>query len=159
MSFFYNLTTSMSILKNNDEFFMKIALKEAMVAYDEEEIPVGAVIVHNNKVISKGHNQCQKLNDSTAHAEMIAITSAQNKIGSKYLNECEMYVTLEPCMMCSGAIHLSKIRKVVYGLDDKEKGYLRKSKEELNKKLVIVSNVLEAESREILESFFFKLRS
>ena len=159
MSFFYNLTTSMSILKNNDEFFMKIALKEAMVAYDEDEIPVGAVIVHNNKVISKGHNQCQKLNDSTAHAEMIAITSAQNKIGSKYLNECEMYVTLEPCMMCSGAIHLSKIRKVVYGLDDKEKGYLRKSKEELNKKLVIVSNVLEAESREILESFFFKLRS
>ena len=159
MSFFYNLTMSMSILKNNDEFFMKIALKEAMVAYDEEEIPVGAVIVHNNKVISKGHNQCQKLNDSTAHAEMIAITSAQNKIGSKYLNECEMYVTLEPCMMCSGAIHLSKIRKVVYGLDDKEKGYLRKSKEELNKKLVIVSNVLEAESREILESFFFKLRS
>ncbi len=159
MSFFYNLTMCMSILKNNDEFFMKIALKEAMVAYDEEEIPVGAVIVHNNKVISKGHNQCQKLNDSTAHAEMIAITSAQNKIGSKYLNECEMYVTLEPCMMCSGAIHLSKIRKVVYGLDDKKKGYLRKSKEELNKKLVIVSNVLEAESREILESFFFKLRS
>ena len=159
MSFFYNLTMCMSILKNNDEFFMKIALKEAMVAYDEEEIPVGAAIVHNNKVISKGHNQCQKLNDSTAHAEMIAITSAQNKIGSKYLNECEMYVTLEPCMMCSGAIHLSKIRKVVYGLDDKEKGYLRKSKEELNKKLVIVSNVLEAESREILESFFFKLRS
>ena len=159
MSFFYNLTMCMSILKNNDEFFMKIALKEAMVAYDEEEIPVGAVIVHNNKVISKGHNQCQKLNDSTAHAEMISITSAQNKIGSKYLNECEMYVTLEPCMMCSGAIHLSKIQKVIYGLDDKEKGYLRKSKEELNKKLVIVSNVLEAESREILESFFFKLRS
>ncbi len=159
MSFFYNLTMCMSILKNNDEFFMKIALKEAMVAYDEEEIPVGAVIVHNNKVISKGHNQCQKLNDSTAHAEMIAITSAQNKIGSKYLNECKMYVTLEPCMMCSGAIHLSKIQKVIYGLDDKEKGYLRKSKEELNKKLVIVSNVLEAESREILESFFFKLRS
>ncbi len=159
MSFFYNLTMCMSILKNNDEFFMKIALKEAMIAYDEEEIPVGAVIVHNNKVISKGHNQCQKLNDSTAHAEMIAITSAQNKIGSKYLNECEMYVTLEPCMMCSGAIHLSKIQKVIYGLDDKEKGYLRKSKEELNKKLVIVSNVLEAESREILESFFFKLRS
>ena len=159
MSFFYNLTMCMSILKNNDEFFMKIALKEAMVAYDEEEIPVGAVIVHNNKVISKGHNQCQKLNDSTAHAEMIAITSAQNKIGSKYLNECKMYVTLEPCMMCSGAIHLSKIQKVIYGLDDKEKGYLRKSKEELNKKLVIVSNVLEAESGEILESFFFKLRS
>ena len=111
MSFFYNLTMSMSILKNNDEFFMKIALKEAMVAYDEEEIPVGAVIVHNNKVISKGHNQCQKLNDSTAHAEMIAITSAQNKIGSKYLNECEMYVTLEPCKSAAGLyISLKYIR-------------------------------------------------
>ncbi len=90
---------------------------------------------------------------------MIAITSAQNKLGSKYLNECELYVTLEPCMMCSGAIHLSKIKKVVYALDDKEKGYLRKSKEELNKKLIIISNILESESKNLLESFFFKLRS
>ena len=99
------------------------------------------------------------LNDATAHAEMIAITSAQNKLGSKYLNECELYVTLEPCMMCSGAIHLSKIKKVVYALDDKEKGYLRRSKEELNKKLIIISNILESESKNLLESFFFKLRS
>ena len=90
---------------------------------------------------------------------MIAITSAQNKLGSKYLNECELYVTLEPCMMCSGAIHLSKIKKVVYALDDKEKGYLRRSKEELNKKLIIISNILESESKNLLESFFFKLRS
>ena len=90
---------------------------------------------------------------------MIAITSAQNKLGSKYLNECELYVTLEPCMMCSGAIHLSKIKKVVYALDDKEKGYLRKSKEELNKKLIIISNILESESKNLLESFFYKLRS
>ena len=149
----------MNILKNNHEYFMKMALKEAEPAYEEEEIPIGAVIVHNNKVISKGHNQSQRLNDATAHAEMIAITSAQNKLGSKYLNECELYVTLEPCMMCSGAIHLSKIHKVVYALDDKEKGYLRKSKKELNKKLVIVSNILESESKNLLESFFFKLRS
>lgn len=149
----------MSLLKNNREYFMKMALKEAEIAYEEDEIPVGAIIVHDNKVISKGHNQCQKLNDSTAHAEMIAITSAQNKLGSKYLNECELYVTLEPCMMCSGAIHLSKINKVVYALDDKEKGYLKKSKKELNKKLVIVSNILESESKNLLESFFFKLRS
>ena len=149
----------MNILKNNHECFMKMALKEAKSAYEEEEIPIGAVIVHNNKVISKGHNQSQRLNDATAHAEMIAITSAQNKLGSKYLNECELYVTLEPCMMCSGAIHLSKINKVVYALDDKEKGYLKKSKKELNKKLVIVSNILESESKNLLESFFFKLRS
>jgi len=149
----------MNILKNNYEYFMKMALKEAKSAYEEEEIPIGAVIVHNNKVISKGHNQSQRLNDATAHAEMIAITSAQNKLGSKYLNECELYVTLEPCMMCSGAIHLSKINKVVYALDDKEKGYLKKSKKELNKKLVIVSNILESESKNLLESFFFKLRS
>ena len=159
MNFFYNLTWLMNILKNNHEYFMKMALKEAESAYGEEEIPIGAIVVHNNKVISKGHNQSQRLNDATAHAEMIAITSAQNKLGSKYLNECELYVTLEPCMMCSGAIHLSKIKKVVYALDDKEKGYLRKSKEELNKKLIIISNILESESKNLLESFFFKLRS
>jgi len=138
---------------------MKMALREAKIAYNEEEIPIGAVIVHENTIISKGHNQCQKLNDSTAHAEMIAITSAQNKIGSKYLNDCELYITLEPCMMCSGAIYLSKLSKVIYALDDKEKGYIRKSKEIINKKLLIESNVFEDESKKLLESFFFKLRS
>ena len=95
----------MNIINNRHEHFMKIALNEAKAAFDEDEIPVGAIIVHGNQVISRGYNQSKKLNDSTAHAEMIAITSAQNKIGSRYLNECEMYVTLEPCMMCSGAIY------------------------------------------------------
>jgi tRNA(adenine34) deaminase len=149
----------MNLLKNKQEYFMKMALREAKIAYNEEEIPIGAVIVHENTIISKGHNQCQKLNDSTAHAEMIAITSAQNKIGSKYLNDCELYITLEPCMMCSGAIYLSKLSKVIYALDDKEKGYIRKSKEKINKKLVVESNVFENESKKLLESFFFKLRS
>tara|TARA_B100001996_G_scaffold329262_1_gene276872 strand:- start:1046 stop:1495 length:450 start_codon:yes stop_codon:yes gene_type:complete len=149
----------MNLLKNKQEYFMKMALREAKIAYNEEEIPIGAVIVHENTIISKGHNQCQKLNDSTAHAEMIAITSAQNKIGSKYLNDCELYITLEPCMMCSGAIYLSKLSKVIYALDDKEKGYIRKSKEIINKKLLIESNVFEDESKKLLESFFFKLRS
>ena len=149
----------MNLLKNKQEYFMKMALREAEIAYNEEEIPIGAVIVHENTIISKGHNQCQKLNDSTAHAEMIAITSAQNKIGSKYLNDCELYITLEPCMMCSGAIYLSKLSKVIYALDDKEKGYIRKSKEIINKKLLIESNVFEDESKKLLESFFFKLRS
>ena len=138
---------------------MNIALQEAMKAYEEDEIPVGAVIVYQDQIIGRGYNQSQRLKDSTAHAEMIAITSAQNKIGSKYLNGCELYVTLEPCMMCSGAIFLSKISKVIYGLDDKEKGFLRLSKEYANKKLKIVSNIEEIKSKELLDSFFFKLRS
>ena len=149
----------MSILKNRDEHFMKIAINEAKIAFEEDEIPVGAVIVYENQVIARGHNQSKRLNDSTAHAEMIAITSAQNTIGSRYLNDCEMYVTLEPCMMCSGAIYLSKIPKVIYALDDKQKGYLRNSKLDYNKKIVIISNVLEEESKELLNTFFFKLRS
>lgn len=138
---------------------MNIALKEAMKAYEEDEIPVGALIVYQDQIIGRGYNQSQRLKDSTAHAEMIAITSAQNKIGSKYLNGCELYVTLEPCMMCSGAIFLSKISKVIYGLDDKEKGFLRLSKEYANKKLKIISNIEEIKSKELLDSFFFKLRS
>jgi len=138
---------------------MNIALQEAMKAYEEDEIPVGAVIVYQDQIIGRGYNQSQRLKDSTAHAEMIAITSAQNKIGSKYLNGCELYVTLEPCMMCSGAIFLSKISKVIYGLDDKEKGFLRLSKEYANKKLEIISNIEEIKSKELLDSFFFKLRS
>ena len=138
---------------------MNIALKEAMKAYEEDEIPVGAVIVYQDQIIGRGYNQSQRLKDSTAHAEMIAITSAQNKIGSKYLNGCELYVTLEPCMRCSGAKFLSKISKVIYGLDDKEKGFLRLSKEYANKKLKIISNIEEIKSKELLDSFFFKLRS
>ena len=141
------------------EKWMKYALIEAVKAFDAGEVPIGCIVVKDNKIIGKGYNQVETLNDATAHAEMIAITSAQNKLGSKYLNECELYVTLEPCMMCSGAIHLSKIHKVIYALDDKEKEYLRKSKEELNKKLVIISNILESESKNLLESFFYKLRS
>tara|TARA_Y100001970_G_scaffold168285_1_gene205840 strand:+ start:1572 stop:2021 length:450 start_codon:yes stop_codon:yes gene_type:complete len=149
----------MELIKNREEYFMNMALKEAMKAYEEDEIPVGAVIVYQDQIIGRGYNQSQRLKDSTAHAEMIAITSAQNKIGSKYLNGCELYVTLEPCMMCSGAIFLSKISKVVYGLDDKEKGFLRSSKEYTNKKLKIISNIQEIKSKELLDSFFFKLRS
>ena len=149
----------MELVKNREEYFMNMALKEAMKAYEEDEIPVGAVIVYQDQIIGRGYNQSQRLKDSTAHAEMIAITSAQNKIGSKYLNGCELYVTLEPCMMCSGAIFLSKISKVVYGLDDKEKGFLRSSKEYTNKKLKIISNIQEIKSKKLLDSFFFKLRS
>ena len=149
----------MNLIIKRDEHYMKLALKEARKAYEEEEIPIGAIIVLEDKVISRGYNQSQRLNDSTAHAEMIAITSAQNKLGSKYLNKCELYITLEPCTMCTGAINLSKISKVIYGLDDKEKGYLKKSLKSINNKLLITSNILEKECKELLNSFFFKLRS
>jgi len=137
---------------------MREALKEAKKAYEEDEIPVGAVIVCNNKVIARGYNQIETLNDATAHAEMIAITSAQNSLGSKYLNDCELYVTLEPCMMCSGAIFLSKLKKVVYSLQDKERGHIDKSKESINKKLVIIDNILENDSKTLINSFFKKIR-
>ena len=137
---------------------MKEALKQAKKAYDEDEIPVGAIIVCNNKIIARGYNQMEKLSDATAHAEMIAITSAQNSLGSKYLNDIELYVTLEPCMMCSGAIFLSKIKKVVYALDDRERGHIYKSKESINKKLVIIDNILENDSKTLIDSFFKKIR-
>ena len=144
----------MNLIIKRDEHYMKLALKEAKKAYEEEEIPIGAIIVLEDKVLSRGYNQSQRLNDSTAHAEMIAITSAQNKLGSKYLNKCELYVTLEPCTMCTGAINLSKLSKVIYGLDDKEKGYLKKSLKSINNKLLITSNILEKECKELLNSFF-----
>ncbi len=148
----------MTLERKKHELFMREALKEAKKAYEEDEIPVGAVIVRNNKVIARGYNQMETLHDATAHAEMIAITSAQNSLGSKYLNDCELYVTLEPCMMCSGAIFLSKVKKVVYSLQDKERGHIYKSKESINKKLVIIDNILENDSKVLINSFFEKIR-
>ena len=148
----------MTLETKKHELFMREALKEAKKAYEEDEIPIGAVIVCNNKVIARGYNQMETLNDATAHAEMIAITSAQNSLGSKYLNDCELYVTLEPCMMCSGAIFLSKVKKVVYSLQDKERGHLHKSKESINKKLVIIDKILENDSKLLINSFFEKIR-
>ena len=141
------------------ERFMKEALREAKKGFEEDEIPVGAVIVCKNKIIARGYNQMEKLNDATAHAEMIAITSAQNSLGNKYLNDCELYVTLEPCIMCSGAIFLSKLKKVIYALQDKERGHLYKSKESVNKKLLIVGNILENDSKKLINSFFLKIRN
>jgi tRNA(adenine34) deaminase len=103
--------------------FMKEALRQARLAYDTGEVPVGAVVVWNNKIIARGHNQVEQLNDSTAHAEMIAMTAAFNQVGSKYLPEATMYITLEPCLMCSGAMYWSKIGRIVYGASDEKNGY------------------------------------
>ena len=109
----------------NDEYFMQQALKEARLAYDEDEVPIGAVVVMGGRVIARGHNQTERLNDSTAHAEIIALTSAFNHLGSKYLPEASLYVTVEPCLMCAGALYWSKIGRVVFGAEDEKNGYRR----------------------------------
>src|SRR5215207_8265030 len=108
----------------DDEYYMKQALAQAQKAFEEDEVPVGAVIVLNNKIISRGYNQVEKLNDSTAHAEIIALTSAYNFLGSKYLPEATLYVTIEPCLMCAGALYWSKSARVVYGAIDEKNGAL-----------------------------------
>src|SRR6476659_8637950 len=108
----------------NDEHYMQQALREAQRAFDEGEVPVGAIVVMNNKIISRGYNQVEKLNDSTAHAEIIALTAAYNFLGSKYLSDATLYVTIEPCLMCAGALYWSKIGKVVYGAADEKHGAL-----------------------------------
>jgi tRNA(adenine34) deaminase len=112
-------------LEQTDEYYMNQALKEARLAYEEDEIPIGAVIVLNDRIIARGHNQTERLTDCTAHAEIIALTSAFNFLGSKYLPEASIYVTVEPCLMCAGALYWSKIAKVVYGAEDDKNGYRR----------------------------------
>ena len=106
----------------NDEFYMQQALKEAQRAFDDGEVPVGAVVVMNNRIIARGHNQVERLNDPTAHAEIIALTSAFNYLGSKYLPEGSIYITVEPCLMCAGALYWSKISRIVWGADDEKNG-------------------------------------
>src|SRR5918993_4071955 len=109
----------------NDEYFMQQSLRQAQIAFEEDEVPVGAVVVINNKIISRGYNQVERLNDPTAHAEIIALTSAFNFLGSKYLPDATIYITVEPCIMCAGALYWSKIGRIVYGADDPKNGYKR----------------------------------
>lgn len=140
-----------------DAYFMQMALKEAQKAFDEGEVPVGAIVVCNNAIIGKGYNLTEKLNDVTAHAEMQAITAAANYLGAKYLNECTMYITLEPCVMCGGALYWSQIGKIVFGASDEKRGYL-KAGNFLHPKTQVVSGVLELECAELLKLFFKQLR-
>lgn len=142
-----------------DEYFMNEALKEAHKAFDADEVPVGAIIVANNKIIARAHNYTERLNDVTAHAEMQAITSAANAIGGKYLNDCTLYVTLEPCTMCAGALHWSQISKIVYGASDEKKGYNSISKTILHPKTQIIKGVLAQQCSEIIKNFFQNKRS
>jgi tRNA(adenine34) deaminase len=137
-----------------DDIFMKEALKEAKLAFELDEVPIGAVIVHNGKVIARGHNLSEQLNDVTAHAEMQAFTSATNFIGGKYLPQCTLYVTLEPCIMCAGASFWTQIGRVVYGASDDKRGYSLHSQNILHPKTKVTKGVLEKECAELLKSFF-----
>jgi len=136
---------------------MKKAFEEAKYAFFKNEVPVGCIIVNNNDIISRSSNMVELLNDSTAHAELIAITSAQNSLNTKNLDNCILYTTLEPCLMCYGAIYWSKINTVVYGASDKKRGFSRHSID-LDRKINIINGFMEKESKELLDSFFKKIR-
>lgn len=140
-----------------DAYFMKKALAEAEAALEKGEVPVGAVVVHNNVVIARSHNLTEMLQDVTAHAEMQAITSAANYIGAKYLTDCTLYVTLEPCQMCAGALYWSQVSKVVFGASDSNRGFIAKGTE-LHPKTTVVSGVLEEECSAIVKTFFKQKR-
>lgn len=136
-----------------DEYYMKMALQEAQNAFEKDEVPVGCIVVANNRVIAKAHNLTETLNDVTAHAEMQAVTSAANYLGGKYLQNCTLYVTLEPCVMCSGALSWSQISKVVIGARDEQRGFINKNLS-LHPKTEIVTGVLENECSQIVKEFF-----
>lgn len=138
----------------NDEKYMREALREARNAAQEDEVPVGAVVVLNGRIIAKGHNMTQRLNDPTAHAEMLALTSAFEAMGGKYLNNCTLYVTVEPCPMCAGALAWAQIGKVVYGAIDPKRGFSRFSPSLLHPKTQVTAGVLAEECGKLVTEFF-----
>ncbi|HLD54052.1 MAG TPA: nucleoside deaminase [Sediminibacterium sp.] len=140
----------------NHEYFMQQALKEAQAAFDADEVPVGAVVVMNNQIIARAHNQVELLNDSTAHAEILALTSAYSSLGAKYLPEATLYVTVEPCIMCCGAIYWGKIGSIVYGASDEKNGYRHLTKEQwpFHPKTELIAGILEADCAFLMKSFF-----
>lgn len=142
----------------NDEYFMKKAFSEALLAFEKDEVPVGAVVVSNGKIIARAHNLTETLNDVTAHAEMQAITGAANYLGGKYLNDCILYVTLEPCVMCAGALAWSQISKVVFGAFDEKRGFKQIASKALHPKTEIVGGVLELECADLMKEFFKQKR-
>lgn len=142
----------------SNEYFMNEALKEAQKALDKGEVPVGAVVVCKNKIIARAFNQCEQLHDSTAHAEMIAITSASHYLGSKYLKECILYVTLEPCVMCAGAMHWAQLGKLVYGASDEQRGFSLLKQPVLHPQTEILKGIAMDKCAALLHLFFKKLR-
>ena len=142
----------------SDEHFMKQAYREAQKAFEAGEVPVGAVVVCRNQIVARGHNQTELLTDVTAHAEMIAITSAAQSLGSKYLDECTLYVTLEPCPMCAGAIAWSQLGKLVYGAEDEKRGFEKLGREMLHPKTKVEFGIMQEECSTLLKIFFQKKR-
>ncbi|MCD7938153.1 MAG: nucleoside deaminase [Tannerellaceae bacterium] len=142
----------------NDEYFMRQALAEARMAAAEGEVPVGAVVVCNNRIIARAHNQTERLNDPTAHAEMLAITAAVSVLGAKYLTGCSLYVTVEPCIMCAGAIGWSQLSKIVYGASDEKRGYQLYAPRAFHPKAEVVRGVLEEECAAEMVTFFRQKR-
>ena len=144
------------MIQYDDIYFMQQALKEAVAAYEADEVPVGAVVVINNKIISRGHNQVELLTDATAHAEILALTSAFNYLGAKYLPDATLYVTIEPCLMCCGALYWSKIGRIVYGASDEKNGFKHITKENwpFHPKTELVKGVMEDECAQLMRSFF-----
>lgn len=140
----------------NDEYFMRQALREAQRAFDEEEVPVGAVVVMQHRIIGRGYNQVEKLNDSTAHAEILALTAAFSYLNSKYLPDATLYVTLEPCLMCSGALYWSKIGRIVFGASDDKNSYRRStgSQNPFHPKTTLEGGILSEECADLMKAFF-----
>ena len=143
-----------------DEYYMTQALKEAKKAFDDDEVPIGAVVVLNGKIIARGSNMTERLNDPTAHAEMIALTSAFNLLGSKYLPDSALYVTVEPCLMCAGAMYWSKLGKIIWGADDENNGHKRitRTKWPFHQKTEIMFGVLKEVCPQLMKDFFKKKR-
>lgn len=148
----------MSLSIFSDEYFMKEALKEAKMAFEKDEVPVGAIVVFNNKIIARAHNLTETLNDVTAHAEMQAFTAAANTLGSKYLNDCSLYITLEPCNMCAGASFWTQIGSIIYGANDKKRGFQLLGEKITHPKTNIKKGILEMECSTLLKDFFEKKR-
>ena len=142
----------------SDEYFMKKAFAEAVAAFEKGEVPVGAVIVSNQKIIARAHNLTETLNDVTAHAEMQAITAAANFLGGKYLNECTLYATVEPCVMCAGALGWSQISRIVYGAEDEKRGYRKFAPKAVHSKTEVIGGIFETECSELMKEFFRQKR-
>lgn len=142
----------------DDSYYMREAIREALNAMDRDEVPVGAVVVSNGKIIARAHNQTETLNDATAHAEMIALTAAQNHLGSKYLDECTIYITLEPCVMCAGALNWTKIGRICFGASDPKFGSSLVGKRLYHPKTEVVYGIMEQECGAMLSDFFRKKR-
>lgn len=148
----------MELSIHSDEHFMGQAIKQAQYAFDEGEVPVGAVVVCENRIISRAYNQVERLQDVTAHAEMLAITAAQDYLGAKYLQNCSLYVTLEPCTMCAGAVYWSQLEKVVFGASDEQKGFQRLKPDVLLSKTKIISGMQAEACKSLMDQFFNKVR-